>query len=46
MCSITVKLSEYVSGLKSIFGQQWHFKNGKGFWRNELSKTPVPVRQK
>jgi hypothetical protein len=25
MCSITVKLSEYVSGLKSIFGQQWHF---------------------
>jgi hypothetical protein len=25
MFSITVKLSEYVSGLKSIFGQPWHF---------------------
>jgi hypothetical protein len=29
MCSITVKLSEYVLGLKSIFGQQWHFKSAK-----------------
>jgi hypothetical protein len=32
MCSITVKLSEYVSGLKSIFGQQWHFKEEKNIF--------------
>jgi hypothetical protein len=52
MCSITVKLSEYVSGLNSIFGQQCHFKHlgkkprveGPGYGKcKKYSKAPPHV---